>query len=152
MKKDIYGEFLTLTGFEEDEIQGFLPDFRTACDRFDITEDDVRFGVEEWIPAQFDIALKGVRKSLGCLVKEAVDLSKTPEYKKKGIKIVYGIMPAISVYYYALKLTAPDKVYVAFPDLFIVCFPANVLPQAQSDVRGSRAVGNVLWLPPLCPE
>jgi len=122
MKKDIYGEFLTLTGFEEDEIQGFLPDFRTACDRFDITEDDVRFGVEEWIPSQFDIALKGVRKSLGCLVKEAVDLSKAPEYKKKGIKIVYGILPAISVYYYALKLTAPDKVYVAFPDLFIVCF------------------------------
>ena len=122
MAKDIYVEFLKLTGFEEDEIKEFLPDFRTACERLYLTKDDVKFGAEEWIPSQFDIALKGVRKSLGCLVKEGVDLCKTPEYKKKGIKIVYGILPAIGVYYYALKLAAPDKVYVGFPDLFLVCF------------------------------
>jgi benzoyl-CoA reductase/2-hydroxyglutaryl-CoA dehydratase subunit BcrC/BadD/HgdB len=122
MEKDIYVRFLELTGFEPNEIPKFISDFRRACEIFDLTDDDVRFGVEEWIPSQFDIALKGVRMSLGCLVREAVDLSRAPEYKKKGYRMVYGILPAMSVYYYALKLTAPDKVYVAFPDLFIVCF------------------------------
>jgi benzoyl-CoA reductase/2-hydroxyglutaryl-CoA dehydratase subunit BcrC/BadD/HgdB len=46
-------------------------------------------------------------------------VTRTNEYKKKGVKIVYGILPAMSVYYYALKLTAPDKVYVSFPDLYL---------------------------------
>jgi len=122
MKKDYYKEFLALTGFEEGEHEDFLPDFRKACEIFGISDEDVRFGTEHWVPQNFDIALRGVRKSLGCLVKEAVDLAKSPEFKRNGMKVVYGILPAMSVYYYALKLTAPDKVYVAFPDLFLVCF------------------------------
>lgn len=122
MERDKYVEFLELTGFEQAEIATFLPDFRSACEKFNLTGDDIKFSVEEWIPSQFDISLKGVRKALGCLVKEGVDLTKAPEYKKNGIKIVYGILPAIGVYYYAVKLAAPDKVYVGFPDLFTVCF------------------------------
>ena len=122
MAKDIYVKFLKLTGFEEDEIKKILSDFRAACEMLFLTKDDMQFSVEEWIPSQFDIALNGVRKSLGCLVREGIDLCNTTKYKKKGIKIVYGILPAMGVYYYALKLAAPDKVYVGFPDLFLLCF------------------------------
>ncbi|MFH0811912.1 MAG: 2-hydroxyacyl-CoA dehydratase family protein [Pseudomonadota bacterium] len=122
MSTDMYSEFLRITGFEEDEIPGYLPELRNACEKLGLTRDDVTYATEEWIPTQFDIQLESVRKSLGCIVKETVDLTKTPEYKKKGVKIVYGILPAMSVYYYALKLTAPDKVYVGFPDLFLVAF------------------------------
>jgi hypothetical protein len=35
------------------------------------------------------------------------------------MKIVYGIPPANLNYYYALKLAAPDRVFVAFPDEFL---------------------------------
>jgi hypothetical protein len=120
MAKDVYEDFLRLTGFEEDEIPKYLSEWRKASERLGLTEDDIRFGTEEWIPTYFQVELEGVRKSLGAYIREGIDLTKANEYKKKGIKIVYGIMPAILPYYYALKLTAPDKVYVSFPDIFLV--------------------------------
>jgi len=119
MAKDIYQEFLRLTGFEEAEIPEYLPEWRKASEKLGLTEDDVRYATEERIPEHFDVTLVGVRKLLGGYIKEAIDLTKATEYKKKGIKIVYGILPALSVFYYALKMAAPDKVYVSFPDIFL---------------------------------
>jgi len=120
---DIYEKFLRLTGFEEDEIPRYLPEWRKAAAKLRLTEDDVRFATEEWLPAGYDIGLKGVRKLLGAYVKEIIDITKTSEYKEKGVKIVYGILPAINHFYYALKFAAPDKVFVGFPDIDL----ANVL-------------------------
>jgi len=122
MAKDIYQEFLQLTGFEESEIPGFLPEWRKACEKLGLSEDDVRFATKERIPAQYDIKLGGVRKLLGCFIKEVVDLTKANEYKEQGVKIVYGIMPAQSIYYYAIKLAGADKVYVTFPDMLLAVF------------------------------
>jgi len=103
MAKDINEAFLRLTG----------------CEKLGLTEDDVKFATEERLPAYFAVELEGIRKLLGCFVKETVDLTKANEYKERGVKVVYGILPAILHYYYALKLTAPDKVYVSFPDIFL---------------------------------
>ena len=119
MTKDMYEDFLRLTGFEEDEMPQYLPEWRKASERLGITEDDVKFAIEEWIPAHFEVELDGVRKLLGAFLKELIDVTKLNEYKEKGVKIVYGILPAICNYYYALKITAPDKVYVSFPDVFL---------------------------------
>jgi benzoyl-CoA reductase/2-hydroxyglutaryl-CoA dehydratase subunit BcrC/BadD/HgdB len=119
MAKDINEAFLRLTGFEENEIPEYLPQWRRAYKRLGLTEDDVRFATEERLPAYFAVELEGIRKLLGCFVKETIDLTKANEYKERGVKVVYGILPAILHYYYALKLTAPDKVYVSFPDIFL---------------------------------
>lgn len=119
MARDINVDFLRLTGFEEDEISRYLPEWRKAAERLGLTEEDIRFATEKRIPAHFQIELQGVRKALGCYVKEAIDLTRANEYKEKGVKIVYGILPAVLHYYYALKLAAPEKVYVSFPDLFL---------------------------------
>jgi len=119
MAKNIYEDFLRLNGFEEDEMSEYIPEWRKACDKLGITEDDVKFATEERLPAYFAVELEGIRKMLGCFVKEIIDLTKANEYKEKGVKIVYGILPTILHYYYALKLTAPDKVYVSFPDIFL---------------------------------
>jgi benzoyl-CoA reductase/2-hydroxyglutaryl-CoA dehydratase subunit BcrC/BadD/HgdB len=119
MAKDIYEDFLRLTGFEEDEMSEYLPQWRKASERLGLTEDDVKFAVEKQLPTYFAIELEGIRKLLGCFVKETIDLTKANEYKEQGVKIVYGILPAILHFYYALKLTAPDKVYVSFPDIFL---------------------------------
>jgi len=119
MAKDIYEDFLRLTGFEEDEVPQYLPEWRKASEKLGLTEDDIRFAVEERIPTYFEVKLEGVRKILGCFIKETIDLTKANEYKEKGVKIVYGILPAIIHYYYALKLTAPDKVFVSFPGEFL---------------------------------
>ena len=119
MAKDVHEAFLRLTGFEEEEMPQYLPEWRGACERLGLTEDDVKLATEKWIPTYFHVDLKGVRKALGCLIREAIDLTKANEYKERGVKVVYGILPAILHYYYALKMTAPDRVYVAFPDIFL---------------------------------
>ena len=103
MAKDIYEAFLRVTGFEEDEMSEFLPEWRTASERLGLREEDVRYATEERIPEYFDLTLKGVRKLLCCFTKEVIDLTKAGEYKEKGVKIVYGILPAISQYYYEKK-------------------------------------------------
>ena len=119
MAKDIYEDFLRLTGFEEDEISENLEGWRTASQKLGLTEEDMRYATEEHIPAYFAVELEGIRKLLGCFVRETIDLVKAEDYKKDGVKIVYGILPATLHFYYALKLTAPDKVFVSFPDIFL---------------------------------
>jgi benzoyl-CoA reductase/2-hydroxyglutaryl-CoA dehydratase subunit BcrC/BadD/HgdB len=119
MAKNIHEDFLRLTGFEEDEMAEYLPQWRQASEKLGLTEDDVRFATEERLPAYFAVELEGIRKLLGCFVRETIDLTKASDYKEKGIKIVYGILPAILHFYYALKLTAPEKVFVSFPDIFL---------------------------------
>jgi len=111
--------FLKLVGFEESEIPEYLPEWAKASEILGLKTEDIKFATQEWIPTYFDVKLMGVRKLLGSLVKELIDLTKTNEYKKKGVKIIYGIMPAITHNYYALKATAPDRVYVSFPDYLI---------------------------------
>jgi len=119
MATDVCEKFLRLTGFEETEMPEYVPEFYRASEKLGLSEHDIRYATEEWIPAHFDIKLEGVRKLLGCLIRETVDLTKANEYKQKGVKIVFGIMPAILHFYYALKLTAPEEVYVSFPDMFL---------------------------------
>jgi len=119
MAQDVYEDFLRLTGFEEEEMPEYLPQWRKASEKLGLTEDDIKFATKERLPTYFAVELEGIRKLLGCFVKETIDLTKASEYKERGVKIVYGILPAIIHYYYALKLTAPDKVFVSFPDIFL---------------------------------
>jgi hypothetical protein len=119
MARDTYEDFLRLAGFEEDEMGKYIPEWRQASAKIRLTEEDIRYATEEWIPTYFDTSLEGVRKSLGAYMKEFIELTKASEYKEKGMKVVYGIPPANPNYYYALKLTAPEKVFVAFPDEFM---------------------------------
>jgi benzoyl-CoA reductase/2-hydroxyglutaryl-CoA dehydratase subunit BcrC/BadD/HgdB len=119
MAKDVYEDFLRLAGFEESEMSQYLPLWRKASAKVGLTEGDIRYATGERIPNYFDLSLEGVRKSIGAYIKELIDLTRGEEYREKGAKIVYGILPAHLHYYYALKLTAPDKVFVSFPDACI---------------------------------
>jgi benzoyl-CoA reductase/2-hydroxyglutaryl-CoA dehydratase subunit BcrC/BadD/HgdB len=119
MARNVHEDFLRLTGFEEEEMGEYLPQWRQAAERLGLSEDDVRFATEERLPGYFAVELEGIRKLLGCFVKETIDLTKAKDYKKQGVKIVYGILPAQLHFYYALKLTAPEKVFVSFPDIFL---------------------------------
>jgi hypothetical protein len=107
----------------------------------DLSVDDVRYATQEWIPSQFDIKLPSVRKALGCIVQEAVDLTKVHQYKQRGMRVVYGILPAMSVYYYALKLTAPDDVYVGFPDLFLVALLQGIFHKVDPMLEEAERAG-----------
>jgi benzoyl-CoA reductase/2-hydroxyglutaryl-CoA dehydratase subunit BcrC/BadD/HgdB len=116
MAKNIYEDYLRLADFEEDELSEYIPLWRKAAAKLGLTESDIKFATEERIPTYFDLKLEGVRKSIGSFTKELIDLTRGDEYRERGAKIVYGILPAHLHFYYALKLTAPDKVFVSFPD------------------------------------
>jgi benzoyl-CoA reductase/2-hydroxyglutaryl-CoA dehydratase subunit BcrC/BadD/HgdB len=116
----IYNDFLVLAGFENDEIPQILPEWIEASKKLGLSEEDVRFATEQFIPQNWDIELKGIRKLIGAAIREVIDLTKANDYKKNGVKIVYGIMPAIVTNYMAIKLSGGDNVFVSFPDLHIV--------------------------------
>ncbi|MFC2019262.1 2-hydroxyacyl-CoA dehydratase [Chloroflexota bacterium] len=141
MAKDAYEALLRATAFKESEILEFLPHWHRAADKLGLTEEDMRFAVEEWIPKHFDLSLEGFRKLVGCLIREITDLTRADEYKRQGVKIVYGIMPAISHYYYALKLTAPDKVFVGFPDMFLALFMNGLFHKLNPYLEEAESAG-----------
>ena len=107
MGKDIYRQFLKLTGFEDNQIPGFLPEWRKACEKLRLTDDDVRYAVRKWIPQNFEIQLEGVRKTLGIFTAEMAEMMKAKEKKERGEKLIYGVLPAHSNFYYAMKKTDP---------------------------------------------
>lgn len=145
MAKDIYEDFLRLTGFDEDEMPKYLPEWRKASEKLGLNEDDIRFATEKQIPAYFHIELEGIRKALAANIKEVIDLTKAYEYKEKGVKIVYGILPAIPLQFYALKFSAPEKVYVSFPDAMLALvlnpFFHKLSPLLEEAEKGGLSYG-----------
>jgi len=80
------------------------------------SEEDVRYATHEWIPKNHHIEYLGLRKILGALTRECIDHTKLHEYKKNGVKLVYGVLPAQTTTYTAIKMAGKDKVFVSFPD------------------------------------
>jgi len=120
MARNIYREFLELCAFEGQELEEMVPVWEKYSKKLGLTEEDIRYSLEVYIPKYWDIQYLGVRKMIGAYIREAIELAKTPEYKEQGVKIVYGILPAIATNYQAVKIAGGDKVFVSFPDLQLV--------------------------------
>ena len=141
MKQDIYAELLSLAGFEEPELTRTLPDWIEASRKLGLSEEDVRHAVVEWIPAHFDIELTGIRKLIGAFLREAIDLTRAKQYKANGMKIVYGILPAITSNYLAIKASGGDKVFVSFPDIFLATTLNGFFHKADRYLETAEAGG-----------
>lgn len=118
--KELNIELLKLAGFEGDEVEAVLPDWLLTAERVGLSDEDIRFAVEEYLPGNWDIQYRGVRKMIGAYLRELIDIAKTPDYKKEGKKLIYGILPAVGTNYVALKKAGGDNAYVSFPDLMLV--------------------------------
>jgi len=117
MVSTAYEEYLELGGFEGKERRELLPQWVEAATRLGLTEADMEFAVRKWIPEFWDIKYLGIRKYIGAITLEAMDHVKLNDYRKQGVKLVYGIIPAILTPYQAIKKAGGDKVFVGFPDL-----------------------------------
>ena len=120
MATNVYEEFLELCAFEPEEIPEILPQWIEAAKTFELTEEDIRFSIEKWIPENWDIQYRGIRKMIGAWIRELIELSKATKYKEAGAKIIYGIIPAITTSYQAMKYSAGDNIYISFPDAMLV--------------------------------
>jgi len=120
-------EFLSLAGFADpgdiwvESRKEMLKDWKAAKKRLRLTDEDVRYATREWIPMNFEIQLEGVRKTIGMMTAEIVDLMKASDKKAAGEKMVYGVIPAHSNFYYAMKKTNP-KVNTYFCDANLASF------------------------------
>ncbi len=118
--KEINSKFLELMGFEGEELDKIMPDWIYSVERIGLSDEDVRYAVEEWIPRTWDIKYKGVRLLLGAWLRELIEVVKTPIYKAEGKKIIYGILPAVLTPYNAFRKAGKGNVHTSFPDLLLV--------------------------------
>ena len=120
MARDLNRELLKLAAFSDDEIEAFLPQWLETAERVKIDDDTLIYALDTYIPQNWDIKYLGVRKMMGAYLRELNDIVHTPEMKAKGVKILYGILPAIANYYYAAKNAGGEGIFIGFPDLLMV--------------------------------
>lgn len=116
MSMTVYEKFLDVVAIDGEEREKILPEWIKACEVMGLTEEDVRYAAEEWIPKTQQIEYMGVRKILGAMTRECIDHTKLNEYKANGVKLVYGVLPSQTTTYAAIKAAGGDKVFVSFPD------------------------------------
>ena len=121
MNRDVCVEYLKYLAFTDEQIEEFMPKFEYAIPVLGLTEQDLRFSMDEWLPQNFDMQYEGVKKLMGATLRETVDIAYTTEYNKQGVKIVYGILPAIQTNYTAIKEAGGDGVFVSFADHWLLC-------------------------------
>ena len=113
-------KLLYYAGFEGQDVDEFLPKWLEAADALHLTEEQIRHAVDEYIPQCWDIQYRGVRKLIGALIHELVDITQTHKLKAEGKPILYGILPTIMAPYNAIKKAAGPDSYVGFPDALLV--------------------------------
>jgi len=69
MARDIYREFLELCAFEGEELDKMVPVWEKYSALLGLSEEDVRFALDEWIPKYWDIQYLGVRKMIGAYIR-----------------------------------------------------------------------------------
>ncbi|MCJ7836341.1 2-hydroxyacyl-CoA dehydratase family protein [Cuneatibacter sp. NSJ-177] len=120
MPRDVNRELLELAEFHGEELEKIYPQWKYTADRMGLSDEDIAFAVDHYIPDNWEVQYKGIRMMIGAYLRETIDVVATPKMKEDGVKIVYGILPAIATNYTAIKHAGGDKVFVGFPDLLLV--------------------------------
>lgn len=102
-----------------EELEEFLPKWMEATEIVGLSDDDVKYAIEYWIPAHWDIKFKGVRMMIGGFFHELADCAFTKKMKAEGKNVIYGLIPSVPLAYYAMREVDPDA-YIAFPDQILV--------------------------------
>lgn len=118
--RDINVKLLKFAEIPEEEIEEMLPDWLEAMDALGLTDEKVRYAVEDYIPNNWDTQYRGVRLMIGAWLREMLAVCRTKKLKAQGKKIIYGILPAVVTPYAAFKRAGGDNVHTSFPDLMLV--------------------------------
>lgn len=114
--ENIFYKFLEMHGFTNEELNILTDDFKSAAYNIGLSEDDIEYAMNIWIPNNWDITLKGIRMCIGAYIREFIEISKIEKYKEQGIKIIYGISPSHSSLFRAIKLSDENNIFVSYPD------------------------------------
>ena len=89
MKTSAHEKFLEMLGWEGDELKSFLPDWKRAAKLMGLSDKDVAFAVEQWIPAYWDLSLSGVKKFVAACIRGVVEVARGARYKAEGHSLIY---------------------------------------------------------------
>ena len=134
-------KLLELAGFEGDEVDEILEDWLFTVEAVGLSDEDIRYALEEYIPQNWDVKYRGVRKMIGAYLREMIGIAKTKQYKAEGKKLLYGILPAVVVPYTAYKYAGGDDIYVSFPDLMLVTILNGFFHKAAPYLLDAEAQG-----------
>lgn len=116
---NMYESFLQLLDVSEDDLGVLLPIWEHTCIRLGLTEKDMHFAAEEWLPQYWDLSLHGVRKCIAAYIRELMDVAQLDEYKQNGDEILYYNMPCHPPCVYAFLRAGEGKLHISFPDYVI---------------------------------
>lgn len=113
-------KFLKMLGWEGKELDAFLPQWLNAAKFLGLTEKDVSFAVNEWVPTYWDLSLNGIKKFIAACIREVVEISQTKKYIDAGDKMLYINMPAAPVCIHANKLAGKGRLHIAYPGYMMI--------------------------------
>ena len=120
MSENIHKQFLQLLGWEGEELEAFLPEWLDAEKFLCLTEEDISFAVNKWLPSYWDLSLKGVRMMAAACIKEIAELAKTRKYLDAGDAVMYINIPSAPVCIFANKLAGKNRLHVSYPGYMMV--------------------------------
>lgn len=120
MKTGAHEKFLEMLGWEGEELSRFLPDWKKAAVIMGLSDADVAFAVEQWIPAYWDLSLNGVKKFIAACIRGVVEIARGGEYLARGDKLIYMNMPAAPVSGYANVVASGGRVHVFYPAYLMI--------------------------------
>lgn len=140
IRMNAYEKFLRLVEFSDEEMSVQLPLWENACKMLDLTESDMLFAADEWLPTYWDMSLQGVRKCIGAYIRELIELTRLSEYQRNGAKIIYYNMPSHPACIYANKYAG--DVHISYPDyvvstVFHAFFHKDLTESDKDTPRGS---------------
>lgn len=62
-----------------------------------LSDKDVAFAVEQWIPAYWDLSLSGVKKFVAACIRGVVEVARGARYKAEGHSLIYMNMPSVPI-------------------------------------------------------
>lgn len=106
-------------GWQSQELERFLPEWEAAAKYMELTEEDIAFAVDVWLPKYWDVSLKSVRMMIANFVREAAELAKAERYKALGHKILCTNSTSSFVCLYANKIAGKGSLHLTCPDFII---------------------------------
>ena len=94
MAETAHRRFLELLGWQGAELEAFLPEWMNAAEFLRLSDADVAFAVDEWLPQYWDMSLEGTRKCIAAVIREAAALARTADYLAAGDAVIYATMPS----------------------------------------------------------
>lgn len=119
MTSDVHRKLLEMLGWKGEELETFLPEWRKAAEFLHLSDSDVAFACERWLPTYWDMSLEGTKKCISAVLREAAAMAHTAEYIAAGEKVIYSMMPSAAVCVYANRIAGEGKVHIFYPYFII---------------------------------